>query len=177
MSLTIHFRPAALLAGLVCAALAGHAVAEPRLPTSRDEIRLSYAPLVRKAAPAVVNIYTRRVIKARRSPFFKDPFFRQFFGGDLGVPRDRVENSLGSGVIVRPEGIIVTNFHVIDKADEITVVLQDRRELAAEIVLTDKRTDLAVLRVRTDDGPLPFLTLRESDDIEVGDLVLAIGNP
>jgi serine protease Do len=155
-------------------------LAQKTLPTSRQEIQLSYAPLVKRAAPAVVNIYTKRVVQARRSPFADDPFFRQFFGGNFfnfGVPKRRVQNSLGSGVIVRAEGIIVTNNHVIEKADQITVVLSDRRELDAKVILADDKTDLAILRVESGGEPLPFLKLRDSDDLEVGDLVLAIGNP
>lgn len=154
--------------------------AEKRLPKSQREIQLSYAPLVKRAAPAVVNIYTKRVVQSRRSPFFNDPFFKQFFGDNVfrfGAPRKRVENSLGSGVIVRPEGIVITNHHVIKKADQIRVVLSDRRELEAKVILADEKTDLAVLRLQGVEGALPFLKLRDSDDLEVGDLVLAIGNP
>ena len=154
--------------------------ADKRLPSSQREIKLSFAPLVKRAAPAVVNIYTKRVVQSRRSPFFNDPFFRQFFGNDVlkfGAPRKRVENSLGSGVIVRSEGIVITNNHVIKKADQIRVVLSDRRELAAKVILADEKTDLAVLRLQDVDGPLPYLKLKDSDDLEVGDLVMAIGNP
>ncbi len=134
---------------------------------------------MKKAAPSVVNIYTKRVVQSRRSPFFNDPFFRQFFGDafNFGAPRKRVENSLGSGVIVRTEGVIVTNHHVIDKADQIIVVLSDRREMQAKVILSDEKTDLAILRVDAGEERLPFLRLRDSDDLEVGDLVLAIGNP
>ena len=165
------------------AALAGSApesplAADKRAPANKGEIQLSFAPLVKRVAPAVVNIYTRRVVRARRSPFFDDPFFRRFFGDDFfGRPRARTQNSLGSGVIVRPDGIVVTNHHVVDKAEEITVVLADRREFDATVVLTDERTDLAVLRIDTGGEKLPFLKLRDSDELEVGDLVLAIGNP
>ena len=153
---------------------------EKRPPASRAEVRLSYAPLVKKVAPAVVNIYTKRVVRSeRRSPLFNDPFFRQFFGRGffLGRPRLRIENSLGSGVIVSPDGVIVTNNHVIAKAQEITVVLSDRRELDAQVIIADERTDLAVLRVETGGEKLPYLEFRDSDELEVGDLVLAIGNP
>ena len=153
---------------------------EKSLPSSGQEISLSYAPLVKRAAPAVVNIFTKRVVRSTQSPFLTDPFFRQFFGEDVfnfGAPRKRIENSLGSGVIVKPDGIVVTNYHVIKKAEEIRVVLSDRRELAAKVILTDEKTDLAILHLRNVDNPLPFLKLRNSDDLEVGDLVLAIGNP
>ena len=102
------------------------------VPTSRAETMLSFAPLVKSAAPAVVNIYTRRVVRSRSTtPFFNDPFFRRFFGDQFqfeGKARRRVQNSLGSGVIVSDDGLIVTNYHVIEGADEITVVLADRRE-------------------------------------------------
>ena len=154
---------------------------EKRVPQARSEIALSFAPLVKSAAPAVVNIYTRRLVRARRvSPLFNDPFFRRFFGDQFfqgNAPERRVQNSLGSGVIVSADGLIVTNHHVIDKADEITVVLTDRREFDAEVVIRDERTDLAVLRIQAKNEKLPFLSLRDSDSLEVGDIVLAIGNP
>jgi serine protease Do len=140
---------------------------------------LSFAPLVREAAPAVVNVYTRTVVKpTARSSMFDDPFFKRFFG-DL-IPqmpqRRRDANSLGSGVIIDPSGLIVTNAHVVKGADTITVVLADRRELEASLLLEDAKTDLAILRVDAG-GPLPFVEMRDSDSLEVGDLVLAIGNP
>jgi Do/DeqQ family serine protease len=164
---------------LALSASSGAVIAQKRIPESRSQVTLSYAPLVKKAAPSVVNIYTKRVVQSRRSPFFNDPFFRQFFGDafNFGAPRKRVENSLGSGVIVRTEGVIVTNHHVIDKADQIIVVLSDRREMQAKVILSDEKTDLAILRVDAGEERLPFLRLRDSDDLEVGDLVLAIGNP
>ena len=174
---------AGAVAGAVAALVATttEAPAQGRqVPRSGAEIQLSFAPLVKRAAPAVVNIYTRRIVRQRPvSPFLDDPFFRRFFGDrfSFGQPRERVENSLGSGVIVRPNGVIVTNHHVIAKADEITVVLADRREFDATIVSTDERTDLAVLRIDPGSESLPFLRLRDSDELEVGDLVLAIGNP
>ena len=153
---------------------------ERTVPTSQNELQLSYAPLVRRTAPAVVNIYARKIVRqANRSPFFNDPFFRRFFGDMLppGATRKRIANSLGSGVIVRPDGYIVTNHHVISGADEVTVALADRREFDARIVLADERTDLAVLQIDTGGPSLPFLDLLDSDEIEVGDIVLAIGNP
>jgi serine protease Do len=151
--------------------------AQKVVPQSRAEF--SYAPLVKKAAPAVVNIYARRVVQRRNSPFLDDPFFRRFFGDDVlkGIPRERIENSLGSGVIVRANGLIVTNSHVIRDASEITVVLADRREFPARIVTTDDRTDLSLLRIDAGRERLPFIDLRDSDQLEVGDVVLAIGNP
>lgn len=156
-------------------------VAAPRVtPGSMSEVKLSFAPVVERAAPAVVNIYTRRVIQQqrRRSPFAGDPFFERFFGDgfNFGMPRERVQNSLGSGVIVSPDGVIVTNNHVIEGMTEIKVVLNDRREYNAELILADPQTDLAVLQIEADE-PLPFLPFANSDAAQVGDLVLAIGNP
>lgn len=154
--------------------------AEKVVPDNRRQVEFSYAPLVAKAAPAVVNIYTRKVVRRRTiSPLFNDPFFQRFFGDMPGFSSGgkKIQNSLGSGVIVNADGLIVTNNHVIEGADEITVALNDRREFAAEIVGNDDRTDLALLRVDTRGEPLPFLTFRNSDELEVGDIVLAIGNP
>ncbi|MCR9256815.1 MAG: Do family serine endopeptidase [Alphaproteobacteria bacterium] len=165
---------------LICFALTGPATAQTRVvPESREDVMLSFAPVVKKAAPAVVNIYTKTTVSTRRSPFAGDPFFERFFGRDFGfgVPQQRQEQSLGSGVIVRSNGVIVTNNHVIDGADEITVILADRREFPARLTYADPRTDLAILEIDTRGEDLPTLTLRDSDTIEVGDIVLAIGNP
>ncbi|MBL4800659.1 MAG: DegQ family serine endoprotease [Emcibacter sp.] len=153
--------------------------ADKKVPVSKLEVQLSYAPVVKRAAPAVVNIYTKRVVKTRAlSPFTNDPFFQRFFGDRFsGGPRERIERSLGSGVIVQSDGVIVTNFHVIEGADKITVALSDKREFEAEVILSDEKTDLAVLRINTDGEALPILKFSDSDTIEVGDLVLAIGNP
>jgi serine protease Do len=172
--------PIGFAVALGWSALAG--AAERRLPSSQAEVKLSFAPLVKGAAPAVVNVYTRKMARGRRtSPLFDDPFFRRFFGEsfgfDLGPSRSERQNSLGSGVIVSADGMIVTNHHVVEGADEIRVVLADRREFAAAVVGSDERTDLAVLRVDPGPAKLPFLELRDSDEVEVGDLVLAIGNP
>lgn len=149
------------------------------VPQTRQQITLSYAPLVKQVAPAVVNIYTSRKVQQNLSPLFADPLFRQFFGNAFpqGVPRERVESSLGSGVIIRGEGLIVTSHHVIKGADQIRVVLSDRREFDAVIVTADPHSDLAVLRVDTKGANLPYVELKDSDEIEIGDLVLAIGNP
>jgi serine protease Do len=156
--------------------LAAPALAEEAVPQSKTQIELTFAPLVKKAAPAVVNIFTRTVVKERPlSPFFDDPFFQQFFGEQ--TPRERVQNSLGSGVIVRPDGLIVTNNHVIAKADEIRVVLADGREFPAEVIAADEKFDIGILKIDTKGEALPTLALKDSDDINVGDLVLAIGNP
>ncbi|MCG8694970.1 MAG: trypsin-like peptidase domain-containing protein, partial [Minwuiales bacterium] len=183
MAVSMTWRRAAALlialAGLAAAPLTA-AEAERRLPASADEVRLSYAPLVKSAAPAVVNIYAKRMVQSRRrSPLFDDPFFRRFFGDDFfgGQQRQQSQNSLGSGVIVRADGVIVTNHHVIQGATEITVVLNDRREFGAEVLLTDEKTDLAVLTIDPQGADLQHLDFADSDDLEVGDIVLAIGNP
>jgi serine protease Do len=168
-----------LVAALILLAAVPAAAQEKRLPASRAEVELSFAPLVKRVAPAVVNIYSRRLVEEARSPLFDDPFFKQFFGDRFGMSlprRQRQQNSLGSGVIVSPDGLVVTSHHVIEGADEITVALSDRREFQAELVLDDESTDLAVLRI-PGQGRLPYLELRDSDEVEVGDLVLAIGNP
>jgi Do/DeqQ family serine protease len=172
-----------LVAGLVAllVAVAPAAAQTSVVPTSRELIHLSFAPVVKKAAPAVVNVFSRRVVRTAQGPaaLFNDPFFRRFFGGGLpfGVPRERVENSLGSGVILDPAGFIVTNRHVIMDADEVVVELADRREFEAKIVLSDAHADLAVLKIDAHGQPLPVLPMGNSDKLEVGDLVLAIGNP
>ncbi len=140
----------------------------------------SYAPLVKKAAPAVVNIYTKRTVHASASPFLADPFFNRFFGDMLppGMTEDRVQRSLGSGVLVTGDGTVITNHHVIKGAEEVTVVLSDRREFEARVLGSDERTDLAVLKVEAPQGEiLPTLPLGDSDSLEVGDIVIAIGNP
>ena len=150
-----------------------------RVPSSQAELRLSYAPIVKRVAPAVVNVYVRRRVRERASPFFNDPWFRQFFGRGFGIPRQRVQNSLGSGVIVSPDGVIVTNHHVIKGGGkaEVKVALSDKREFPAKIVLKDERTDLAVIRIQAKGVTFPYLRLEDSDGLEVGDLVLALGNP
>lgn len=151
---------------------------ERRLPTGQAEILLSFSPIVKDAAPAVVNIYTKKVVRTRRAPMFDNPIWRRFFEGrQRQMPQERVQGSLGSGVIVRSQGIIITNNHVIEGADEVTVVLADRREFDAELVLADPGTDLAVLKIDTQGEALTALTFADSDSVEVGDLVLAIGNP
>jgi len=148
-------------------------------PKSREAIRLSFAPIVKQAAPAVVNVFSRRVVRTSASPFADDPFFRRFFGdrSPFGLPQERVQNSLGSGVIIDPDGLIVTNHHVIQEGQEITVVLSDHREFEARVLRSDERTDLAVLKVDPKGDRLPTLDMGDSDALQVGDLVLAIGNP
>lgn len=148
------------------------------VPHDQAQVQLSFAPLVKKVAPAVVNIYTERVVTQRISPFMNDPFFSQFFGDSFGgVPRQRVTNALGSGVIVAADGLVVTNAHVVDDADEIVVILPDGREYEANKALVDARSDLALLRFDTEGTQVPYVALKPSESLEVGDLVLAIGNP
>jgi Do/DeqQ family serine protease len=176
------FRTRLVLGLTLILAIAGPATAaETVVPTSRQMIHLSFAPLVKKVAPAVVNVYSRRVVRTRMLPgaLFNDPLFRRFFGtgSPFGMTRERIENSLGSGVIVDPSGLIVTNRHVIAGAQEIHVVLWDRREFQAKVILSDARADLAVLKIDTNGERLPVLPLGDSDQLEVGDLVLAIGDP
>lgn len=162
-------------------AVAGAASAqdqERRVPQSAAEMALSFAPIVERVAPAVVNVYASRTVRQAVSPFFADPFFRRFFGErGFGPRRQRVQRSLGSGVIVDPSGLLVTNHHVIENADDIKVTLSDRRELDCDVILKDERTDLAVLRIRGTDETFPFVEFSDSDALEVGDLVLAIGDP
>lgn len=152
---------------------------QQRVPQSAGEVQLSYAPVVKAVSPAVVNVYASRRVIERPTGFpFDDPIFREFFGGaPMAAPRERVQRSLGSGVIVSSDGTIVTNHHVIEGATEIRVALADRREFAAEVVLTDERADLAVLKVKDAPETLPYLEFANPDALEVGDLVLAVGNP
>ena len=151
------------------------------MPVGREQVQMSFAPLVKQVAPAVVSIATKRTVTQRVSPFTGDPFFEQFFGRSFGLggglSKKRVDSALGSGVIIEPDGLIVTNAHVIRSAEEITVVLVDGREFDAKAVLTDEPSDLALLRIDTHEESLPFVSLKPSESLEVGDLVLAIGNP
>lgn len=171
--------PAALVALML--SIGGATAQERQVPENRAQVQYSFAPLVDKAAPAVVNIYAQKIVANRQvPPLFEDPFFRRFFG-DLGMrfnrPRAEQQNSLGSGVIVKSDGLIVTNQHVIEGADKIVVVLADKREYQAKLVVSDDKTDLSVLKIDAGNEALPALRLRDSDELKVGDLVLAIGNP
>ena len=178
-------RRAAVRGPLVAAMIAGMTPATPaaaqraEVPPTRETAYYSFAPVVKKAAPAVVNVYVRARVQTFVSPFADDPLFRRFFGESLGMPAERIQNSLGSGVIVNPMGIVVTNTHVIriGGATEIKVGLADRREFDAKIILQDEKSDIAVLRIEGGDGHFPYLEFENSDKAEVGDLVLAIGNP
>ena len=159
----------------VAPAMAQSPAVERRVPNP-GELRLSYAPVVARVAPAVVNVYAAKVVQ-NQNPLFDDPIFRRFFGVPGGGTGRQVQHSLGFGVIVDPSGLIVTNVHVIEGADEVKVSLADKREFEASIVLKDKRTDLAVLRIKDAHERFPTLELADSDALEVGDVVLAIGNP
>ncbi|MGZ5897818.1 MAG: DegQ family serine endoprotease [Xanthobacteraceae bacterium] len=170
-------RRAFVAAGLLLLAYSsGPAVAQERVvPGSSDQIRLSYAPVARRVSPSVVNVYAAKTV-AVRNPLLEDPLFRRFFGGQ-GGPSSQVQRSLGSGVIVDAGGMVVTNYHVIEGASEIKVSLADKREFEAEIVLKDARSDLAVLRLVDSKEKFPAIELGDSDALQVGDVVLAIGNP
>ncbi|MGQ4880337.1 Do family serine endopeptidase [Billgrantia sp. LNSP4103-1] len=143
-------------------------------PLARQQGPVSYSEAVEKAAPAVVNIYSSRVVAREEHPLMSDPFFRQFFGDDMPT-QQRLLSSLGSGVIVSEDGYVLTNHHVIDGADEIQVALRDGRETLAEVIGTDPESDLAVLRIGLED--LPVIQLYDSGDVAVGDIAMAIGNP
>jgi Do/DeqQ family serine protease len=170
---------AGILAAIaLSAALPAAAQPAPRVPASRAELQLSFAPVVKRVAPAVVNVYGLKTVAQRNHPFYDDPFFRRFFGGQgLGIPGDRAQRSLGSGVIVDASGIVVTNHHVIESAETVRIALADKREFDAEVLLRDQRSDLAVLRIKDGREKFPAVELGNSDEIEVGDIVLAIGNP
>lgn len=182
---TVSFKTLSSLA--TCALAASLALAAPahanpqRIPASKEEVLLSYAPLVKQVTPAVVNVYASRVVRetVQRLPF-NDPFFREFFGNDFsafGAPRERMQRSLGSGVIVDKTGLIVTNHHVIDGMTDVKIALSDKREFEVDVLLRDPRADLAVLQIKDQTRPFPAVALDTSDGTEVGDLVLAIGNP
>jgi serine protease DegS len=147
--------------------------AEPAALSSGGPV--SYAAAVDRAAPAVVNINTAKVVTVKPNPLFKDPIFQQFFGQGQNSPRQRVERSLGSGVIFSDQGYILTNHHVIGGADAIQVFLRDGRSATAKVIGGDPETDLAVLKI--DLKNLPAITLAKSERVRVGDVVLAIGNP
>jgi Do/DeqQ family serine protease len=163
--------PAAVI--LVLAAFQPASAQQRQVPSSPAQIQLSFAPVVQRVAPAVVNVYATHVVE-NNNPFLADPFFRQFFGG---MPREQVERSLGSGVIVDASGLVVTNYHVIEGASQVKVALSDKRELDADIVLKDQRSDLAVLRIKGASEHFPTLEFANSDELQVGDIVLAIGDP
>lgn len=175
-----HARYAAIAAAAIAVLTAQTAQSQPqpRVPASRTELQLSFAPVVKRVAPAVVNVYGLKTVAQRNHPFFDDPLFRRFFGGEgPGIPGERAQRSLGSGVIVDPSGIVVTNHHVIENAETVRIALADKREFEADILLRDQRSDLAVLRIKDGRERFPSVELGNSDETEVGDIVLAIGNP
>ena len=151
------------------------AVQDRRVPTSQAELQLSYAPIVQRVQPAVVNVFATKMVQ-NHNPFLDDPIFRRFFGLQ-GGPQQQMLRSLGSGVMIDPSGLVVTNVHVIEDADQVKVSLSDKREFEADIVLKDKRSDLAVLRLKDVHEKFPTLDFANSDQLMVGDVVLAIGNP
>ena len=145
---------------------------------SESGVRHGYSAVVKQVLPAVVNISSERVVKSAANPL-PDEFFRQFFGDQFSrqfaIPQERREKSLGSGVIVSPEGYVLTNNHVVDGVKEVSVTLSDKREMKARVVGTDPRTDIAVLKLTG--SSFPYLTLADSSKVEVGDIVLAVGDP
>ena len=145
----------------------------PRAVPAAGQVAMSFAPVVKAAAPAVVNIYTATVDRRPRN--INEEFIRRFFGGAPVQPR--VQQSLGSGVIVGADGLIITNNHVVEGADQILVALADRREFKARIQFADPRLDLALLKVDTEGAKLPVIRMADSDRVEVGDVTVAIGNP
>ncbi|MGB0935124.1 MAG: Do family serine endopeptidase [Alphaproteobacteria bacterium] len=150
------------------------------VPENRSQIQFSYAPLFKKVAPSVVNIFAQRAVQNQGfSPLLNDPMFRHFFGDDqlLKSNPTRMQRSLGSGVVIGEEGIIITNYHVIKNAAEIKVVIWDTREYEAEVIAVEPRNDLAALRLKNFKGKLPSLQFKDLDELEVGDPVMAIGNP
>ncbi|MGC1776867.1 MAG: DegQ family serine endoprotease [Xanthobacteraceae bacterium] len=163
----------AVAIALAASSVRGADAQERAVPTSPQQLELSFAPIVKRVAPAVVNVYAQHIVE-NNNPFLADPFFRQLFGA---VPRQQIERSLGSGVIVDPAGLVVTNNHVIEGASEIKVALSDKREFAADVVLKDQRSDLAVLRIKGAKERFPTLPFANSDEAQVGDVVLAIGDP
>src|SRR5712691_2873569 len=173
----LRFPPfAAAIIALFVTLLVGSASAQDRrVPASAAELRLSYAPIVQRVQPAVVNVYAAKVVQ-NRNPLLDDPMFRRFFGVP-GQQPEQMQRSLGSGVMVDPSGLVVTNNHVIEGADQVKISLSDKREFEAEIVLKDSRTDLAVLRLKDAKEKFPTLDFANSDELLVGDVVLAIGNP
>src|SRR5215207_10725669 len=145
------------------------------VPDSKAQVQLSFAPVVRQTAGSVVNVYATR--SERRQNTAMEEYFRRFFGDNApGVPRGRSQSSLGSGVIVDPSGLVITNNHVIENMNEMKVALADRREFAADILLRDPRTDIAVLKLK-DATNLQAVELGDSEAQEVANIVLAIGNP
>jgi Do/DeqQ family serine protease len=174
----LHVSSRLILLAVLLVSLPAHAQ-NRAAPPSREVMQLSFAPVVKRAAPAVVNVYARGRVVVQQNPMLDDPFFRRFFGDRAGLPQERMQNALGSGVIISSDGVVVTNTHVIKigAQAEIKVVLADKREFDARVLLADEKTDIAILRLEGAGTRFDFLDFEDSDSLEVGDLVLAIGNP
>jgi Do/DeqQ family serine protease len=153
--------------------------AEQRVaPASQAAVQQSFAPIVRRTAPAVVNVYSSVTIRRSNCPYANDPFWASFYcGGNTQTRSEKVDNSLGSGVIVGADGVIVTNNHVVEQGEQFRVALNDRREFPATLVMADPKTDLAILKIDAGNEKLPTLDFADTRGVQVGDLVLAIGNP
>jgi serine protease Do len=196
MSNTVQFRRSTAILTLVAASVGGGLIAAfavashesapvtvvARADTATQKaqgLSDSFANIIEKASPAVVKISMTRIIKANaqqgNNPFLSDPFFRQFFGGPNARPRDQREEGLGSGIIISPSGYILTNNHVVEKANSLKVTLSDGRDFPAKLVGADPQTDVAVVKINSDN--LPTLPFANSDAARVGDLCFAIGNP
>jgi len=158
-------------------AIAPQALAQRVVPPSMADLRMSYAPIAKRVAPAVVTVQAAKTVE-NRNPLMEDPFFRRFFGPNFGGPRGpQQQRSLGSGVIIDASGLVVTNNHVIDGADQVKILLDDKREFDVDVVLKDARTDLAIMRIKDAKEQFPTLDFANSDELQVGDVVLAVGNP
>jgi Do/DeqQ family serine protease len=176
MTFKLHALGLSLVAVALMIAPASQAEALREVPDSRADVIFSFAPVVKKVQPAVVNVYASRTDTRPRNPLFDDPIFRRFFGGGAERPGGRTSQSLGSGVLVDASGLVITNYHVIENMTDVKVALSDKREFEAKIVLRDQRTDLALLKL-VGGTQFPVMELGDSDALEVGDFVLAIGNP
>jgi Do/DeqQ family serine protease len=166
-----------VLCAMALGILAPQAFAQRVVPSSPADLRMSYAPIAKRVAPAVVTVQAAKTVE-NRNPLMEDPFFRRFFGPNFGGPRGpQQQRSLGSGVIIDASGMVVTNNHVIDGADQVKILLDDKREFDVDVVLKDPRTDLAIMRIKDAKEKFPTLDFANSDELQVGDVVLAVGNP
>jgi Do/DeqQ family serine protease len=166
-----------VLCAMALGFLAPQAFAQRVVPSSPSDLRMSYAPIAKRVAPAVVTVQAAKTVE-NRNPLMEDPFFRRFFGPNFGGPRGpQQQRSLGSGVIIDASGLVVTNNHVIDGADQVKILLDDKREFDVDVVLKDPRTDLAIMRIKDAKEKFPTLDFANSDELLVGDVVLAVGNP